>query len=265
MPRLTRSVPKYRKHKASGQAIVTPEGNDFYLGTHGSQASLNEYDRLVGEWQSNGRRLPSKQSEEVPTIAQLLIAYWRHAESYYVKDGEPTDELASIKVALRFVRRVYEDFLVSDFGPLALENIQQQMVQSGHSRKYINKNVGRIKRCFKWGVAKELVPVTVYQALATVNGLRRGKTQAYEPSPVLPVDAATIEATKLHVPPVVADMIEFQRLTGCRPGELFILRPCDVDRSTGVWRYTPSSHKTEHHGRQRTICIRPKAQDVLRS
>jgi hypothetical protein len=32
MPKLLNSLPKYRRHKASGQAIVTLCGNDFYLG-----------------------------------------------------------------------------------------------------------------------------------------------------------------------------------------------------------------------------------------
>ncbi len=67
MPRLTKSVPKYRKHKASGQAVVTLDGKDFYLGPHNTDVSRREYDRLVGEWQLNGRRLPAKQSEGLGT------------------------------------------------------------------------------------------------------------------------------------------------------------------------------------------------------
>ena len=47
MPRLTKSVPKYRKHRASGQAVVTLSGVDHYLGPRGTKASRIEYDRLV--------------------------------------------------------------------------------------------------------------------------------------------------------------------------------------------------------------------------
>ena len=32
MPRLTNAAPKYRKHRASGQAVVTLNGKDHYLG-----------------------------------------------------------------------------------------------------------------------------------------------------------------------------------------------------------------------------------------
>ncbi len=58
MPRLSSKPPKYCKHKASGQAVVTLDGHDIYLGPYVSKASLAEYDRLTGEWMANGRRLP---------------------------------------------------------------------------------------------------------------------------------------------------------------------------------------------------------------
>jgi integrase len=73
-----------------------------------------------------------------------------------------------------------------------------------------------------------------------------------------------VDATLPHLPEVVADMVRLQRLCGCRPGEVSLIRPCDVDASGEVWVYQPESHKTEHHGRKRIICIGPKGQDVLR-
>lgn len=82
--------------------------------------------------------------------------------------------------------------------------------------------------------------------------------------PVEPVADEIVDATLPYLPPVVADLVRFQRLVGCRPTEACIVRPCDVDRSDEVWCYTPSSHKTEHHNRRRTVFIGPRAQDVLR-
>ena len=55
MPRLTGSFPRYRKHRASGQAVVTLNGRDFYLGPHGTNASRAYYDRLIAEWLIQGR------------------------------------------------------------------------------------------------------------------------------------------------------------------------------------------------------------------
>jgi integrase len=108
-----------------------------------------------------------------------------------------------------------------------------------------------------------MVEPAVVQALAAVDGLRKGRSAAREPEAVRPVDEQTIQATLQHLPTVVADMVRFQRLTGCRPGELFILRPCDVDRSGDVWTYRPGSHKTQHHDHARLVHIGPKAQAVL--
>ena len=48
MPRLSNSLPKYRRHRPSGQAVVTLSGRDFYLGPYGTKASKLEYDRLIG-------------------------------------------------------------------------------------------------------------------------------------------------------------------------------------------------------------------------
>jgi hypothetical protein len=45
MPRLTQAVPKYRKHKQPGLAIVTINGRDHLLGPHNTKASKLEYDR----------------------------------------------------------------------------------------------------------------------------------------------------------------------------------------------------------------------------
>jgi integrase len=58
-------------------------------------------------------------------------------------------------------------------------------------------------------------------------------------------------------------MVRLQRLTGMRPGEVCIVRPCDVDRSGDVWSYRPESHKTEHHDRERVIYLGPRAQSIL--
>jgi integrase len=42
------------------------------------------------------------------------------------------------------------------------------------------------------------------------------------------------------------------------------IRPCDVDRSGDVWRYTVPVHKTEHHGKPRLVYIGSKGQAILR-
>lgn len=60
-------------------------------------------------------------------------------------------------------------------------------------------------------------------------------------------------------------MVRLQLLTGTRPQEVMSLKPCEIkDGGNGVWFYTPSTHKTEHHGRDKVIVLGPLAQEVLK-
>lgn len=265
MPKLTDAVPKYRKHKASGQAIVTIAGRDHYLGPWKSKASRLEYDRLIGEWVVNGR--PSRAVAIAGncdlTVAELILAYWQFAQGYYRRDGKPTGTVDAIKQALRVLRHSYGHTLAHDFGPLALAALRQSLINAGNTRTYINDHMGRIRRVFKWAAAQEMVSVSVYTALTTVAGLRHGRSEAREPEPIGPVSDEVVDSTLPCLSRVVADMVRFQRATGARPAEVCILRPRDVDRSGEVWSFVPSHHKTQHHGRKRVVFIGPKGQAIL--
>jgi integrase len=195
----------------------------------------------------------------------LIAAYWRHVEGYYVKNGRPTSEQDLIRQALRVLRRLYGPTPAREFGPKGLKAVRQAMIEAGRCRPVVNKDIDRVKRMFRWAVEHELVPVEVHQALRTVAGLRKGRSEAREPSPVGPVPEAHVLAVLPHVMAPVAAMIRLQRLTGARPGEVMAMRPCDIDRGAdGVWLYRPHEHKTEHHGTTRHVLIGPRAQEVLR-
>lgn len=76
----------------------------FYLGT---QASRDEYDRLIAEWLANGRRLPGHDQYAELSIAVLVEQYWEFAKGYYRHNGKPTKELACMRDALRPLNRYY--------------------------------------------------------------------------------------------------------------------------------------------------------------
>ena len=263
-------VPKYRHHKGSGQAFVQVKGHRSYLGKYASEQSQERYRRFVAELMAAAQSAgtPARPEDAPPgeglTVVELVAAYWRFAKGYYVKDGRPTGWTAHIRLVLRLLKNHYGTLWVAEFGPLALKALRQKLVEAGHSRKYINKLVAIIPAVFRWGVSEELAPVTVYQALAVVPSLRKGRCPAPDRDPVVPVPDAVVQATLPHSPDTIADMVRLQRLAGCRPGEVCIVRPCDIDRSGDVWIYRPKSHKAEHHGRERIIFIGPKAQDILR-
>jgi len=263
MPKLPENtVPSYRLHRQSGQAIVTLSNKDILLGPHGTAASRGEYRRRLAEWIVNGRRLPRTGLDL--TVTELIAAFKVHAEKYYRHlDGTPTGEVQNFRMALRPLRELYGRTQAHEFGPLALDAVRSQMILRGWRRRTINKSVGRIRAMFRWAAARELLPASIYQALTTLDGLRAGKSAAIESDPVKPVPDEVVNATLPHLSPVVGGMVQLQRLTGARPGEICTMRISDIDRSGTVWTYTPSSHKTAHHGHRRTIFIGPKAQAIL--
>jgi integrase len=178
---------------------------------------------------------------------------------------EPTREIEGIREALRPLRALYGRTPASEFGPRKLKAVRQQMIDSGLSRCVINHRVGRIKRLFKWAVAEELVPPSVYHGLQAVAGLTFGRTSARETEPIRPVPDLHVAAVLPFISPPVAAMIMLQRLTGMRPGEPVIMRPCDIDTSGGVWIYEPSDHKTRWRGHRKQIPLGPEAQRILGS
>ena len=104
MPRLVTSIPKYRKHKGSGQAMVTVNGRDHYLGPHGTKAIKLEYDRIINQWIVSSRNpnlgLTSKQFGE-STLSDLMNSYRKWAVKYY---RHPDGKLMGSKLHCRLKR-----------------------------------------------------------------------------------------------------------------------------------------------------------------
>jgi integrase len=268
VPRLPK-IPSYRLHKPSGKAIVVIRNRMYYLGKFGSAESKDEYSRIIAEWAAQSGDLapprPRDRPGEVLTITELASAYWEYVIGYYVKDGEVTSEAECIRQALKPVRRIYGHTLAKDFGPLALKTVRRAMIAQGWARNHVNRQTNRVKRMFSWATSEELLPVTIYQALRTVEGLRRGRTTAKEKPPISAVSDAIVEKTIKHLRPTIAAMVRIQRLTGMRPQEVVGMRQPEIDTSDPkCWVYIPGRHKTEHHDRERVIFLGPRAQKVLK-
>ena len=87
----------------------------------------------------------------------------------------------------------------------------------GLTRRFINKQIGRIKRMFGWAVENELLKEDVYRSLTCVKGLRKdksgtGRNQRFNQSPM-----PAFRQCFREYPPIVRVMIQVQRLCGGRP------------------------------------------------
>jgi integrase len=272
MPSTLRKYPKYALHKASGLAKVRYEGKDRYLGKYNSPESKEEYQRFIAELQKP-EPLPPVELPPPPEpvegdvllVSELILHYYQHAKAYYVRNGVPTGEHTTIRAALRPLKAYFGELPAENFTPKKLKKLQAQMIDLEWSRGYINKAVHIVRRAYKWAVSEELIDERVHRALLAVSALKKGRTAARELAPVKPVSDEVIEATLAELPPMIADMVRIQRLTGMRPGELLKMTADEIDRSDPEsWVYTPSAHKTQHHGKARTILIGPRAIAILR-
>lgn len=263
MPKPPR-IPAYRLHKARCKGVVTLNGRDVYLpGAYGSAESTEAYERLIAQWLADGRRPPLRDGESL-SVAELLRDFLVHAKSYYRDaDRRPTAEIDAFRYALRPVAELYAHTPAEAFGPSALRAVRQKMIDTGWCRSHINKQINRVKHVFKWGVSHELISPAVHQALATVPGLKRGRSEAAETDPVRPVPEERVNAIEPFVSRQVWALIRLQLLTGARAGELVGMRPIDLDTTGRIWVYAPKEHKTAHHGHERSIYLGPRAQRVV--
>lgn len=267
-------APKYRHYRPKNLGVVRIEGRDIYLGTYDSPESRAKYHRIVAEWMANPQRAvsPAEPASTTRAVAprapisinEVALAYLEFATGYYRANRDTTSEVSCLKYALKPLCDQYGTTAATGFGPKALKALRQFFIDQGHCRNQVNRRVYLVRRMFKWAASEELIPVSVYEALRTVEGLKRGRSNARESEPVRPVSMQHVDATLPYVAPQVAAMILIQRFTGMRPGEVVIMRGSDIEQSGTTWFYRPSKHKTEYLIGEKVIPLGPKAIEILK-
>lgn len=278
--------PTYRLHKTSGRAYVYLNGKAVYLGQYGTEESKRAYDRVKAEWLSNRS---TKASRKGMLLSDVCLAFLEHAEGYY-----SDSEYRNLKIAINPVSILYAEIPAADFGVFEFRTIRDWWLNTPidtscygkrksktgaapqkkkkpsepkppqfRTRQYVNQCMKKLIRVFTWAAGQAMIPPTIPAALRCVEPLKRGRSKAPEAKPIKPVDAKLVEATLPHLTQVLADMVRFQQLTGCRPGEVCKIKPSMVDRSGDVWIIELTEHKTSHHDKRRFICVGPQAQAVL--
>ena len=283
-------LPSYRRH-SSGNARVTINGKDFYLGPYNSAASKRRYKAILAEWLAAGEGESFGVAPQQLSMSQLMVDYLAYCKKHY--GGAKASEYGNIKQAMRAVAKLYRDHKAAEFGPVQFKAVRQMLVDSECerrkpkkrgkakakkakprtdanalprpklSRSYINGLMKRVCRMFRWAAAEGKLPAAVYDSIRLIPGLQRGRTEAREAEAVRPVSEALVLATIPHCSPIVGDMIRVQLLTGMRPGEVCSLTPGMIDRSGDVWQAQLTSHKMAYRGRTRTVYFGPAAQAVL--
>ena len=247
-------IPKYRRH-STGVGFYEYRGKRYYLrGAYDSMESKAAYRAfirtLMGDPTGGAPMKP-------PTIAQLVLAWAKHCESYYGGEGEYFNCVAAAQHLADFAR-----LPPAEFGPLKLKAIQKKLAADKRLRKSINAITGRIKRMFNWAVSEELVDASVAHGLAAVGGLRANRTSATESAPKQPVAWEHVLATIPHLNPTVRLMVLMQWHTGVRSKSLCLATPEQFKTDVEPWEWRPQ-HKTEHLGAKLVVFIGPQLRKLL--
>ena len=272
--------PGYCLHKPTGLAYVNLGGKVVYLGKHGSDESLEAYNRVKAEWLVNRHSPEYSPNSTGPTMADICLAYLDHARTYY-----PTgNEYDNLVMAVRPISKFYATLPANQFGPTHFRTIRDWWIKTPiefarssksdpkskpkpprfRSRKTINEQMNRLTRVIKWAVAQGMVPVAVHQTLKCIEPLKAGRSDAKETKPISCVPQSLVDATIPLLTPVLQSMVRLQQLVGCRPGELVRITPSMIDGSGDVWTIQLLKHKTAHHGKTRTLYLGPKSQAILK-
>lgn len=272
MPRPRVWPPKVRSHRGRDRAWWM--GRWYEMGRTGSPEARAAYQRFLAECEPDlPPPLPAAHRPKL-LVADLTRAFLAHLGT--LRRARQTVE--RYERALGAVGELYGLEPVAAFGPLALAAVQRSLAERGLTRRYVSHLIACVRKCWSWGVARQMIPVELHTALGTVGGLERGQHGCSESREVEPVPDGDVERTLAKLRPTVADMVRLQRLSGMRPGEVCGLTPAEVHRAgpvrvvgrgwvdvgtLGCWLYAPASHKTDRLGHGRYVTLGPQAQAVL--
>jgi integrase len=202
--------------------------------------------------------------ETTLSVEGLWRLFTEHAQTYYRKpSGRSTGEASNLADAFRVVLELCGYLPASSFTVAQLRRCREALIAQKLSRSTINARVNRIRRVFTWAISMELVDPSVLMSLRSLPALRRGRSQAREPLPILPVSWDTVTATLAHLNDPTKGIIETLWWSGMRVSEALVMRPLDLQMKGDVWLYTPQEHKCEHLEHQRVVPLGPHTQAVV--
>lgn len=253
--RRQRIIPAYSRH-SSGQARVIWKNDEILVGPYGSAISYARYQQILDLFERTGK---IRAEETAPTIDELARLYFQDLDKEFVGSKEPKQQ----RLAMREFLEMYGALKADQMAPAALKTVREHWISRGLSVTTVNMYHSYIVRMFRWGAENELISPEIWNALRTIQKLRKHRSRAKPPTKVFPIEWESVVAVSGHVSRQVWAMVQIQWHTGMRPGEVVIMRPCDIDRSGPVWIYKPYTHKTHHLGHRRAIGLGPKCQQIL--
>jgi integrase len=253
-------IPKYRRHTVRNLGFVEWQGRrTYFAGTWNSTVSREAYLKFIRD---NCGEIPeSASAPRKLLVAQLVARFLAHAKAIY--GPGPRGTFANLYWALTPFAEKHGEYQAVEYGPLKLKAYRASLIEARQARSYINDQVRRIRKAFRWGVSEELVPVSVLTALESVPELAANRSAARETEARQPVPRAYIDAVIPELSKTIADMAEFQWLVGARSDSICRACPGQFTQEGDLLLWRPK-HKTEHLGKDLVLPIGPKAQAIVK-
>lgn len=219
----------------------------------------------------SGGEVPKPMAERTVTVNDLIASFKRGRARKHGPDWWDGRSGGRPRRACAVLGKLFGTLPVEQFGPKRLTELQrylnaQRQVKNPekhrHCRTEINKLVNEVRAVFRHGVAEELVPESLYQALRTVEGLGASEGGEGKPRTAVAVDVFLETVEHVHAP--LDDVLRLMWLTGARSEEILNLKPGMVDTGDPeVWTVDYAHHKTAHRGKKRWISFQGQAKDIL--
>ena len=119
------------------------------------------------------------------------------------------------------------------------------MIKLDWSRRYCNKAIVIIKRCFTWAARKSLSRRSLTGSFRSRGSRKAAQKPGRKPSRSRRDDDGRRDPAK--VSSWSPTFCRLMRLTGMRPGEASSMTAAEIDRTDpSCWIYRPGHHKTAH-------------------
>ena len=204
----------------------------------------------------------------LPTLKELFLKV--HEKEIADKDEEVR------KKEMRFYRTALNDliafFKTVPFSLLTFELRPNRILlwrkflnaEKSICRSTINKKVNVVKQMIQYAVNREIEPAHLAYEVGVIKPVKKGQENFKDYDEVGPAEWTTVEKLFPYLDSMIQDMLLLSRYTGARPGEIRLMRPCDIDQTdTNAWVFSLDKHKTRRHGIVRKIVIGLDAQPIL--
>lgn len=260
MTRVANPVPSYTSNGKGYGRIYWLGVYRILPGKFGSPESLKEYARLCSIVADTGH-LPVSDRQKIVTVREMCTDF---IAAMFKRYGTKSKVPQAVSYGVIAFAKEYGDRSVKTIKPVDIERLRDNLVKK-YCRNTVNRRVRHIVRAFEWAETRGFVDANQRSAIASLERIKEGMEGSFDYDDVEPVSDADYNAVIEIANFRLRCMMQVQRATGMRSGELVSMTPEDVDMTQDDWLYIPVRHKTQKKKCARIVGIPREIVPLLQS